>query len=638
MSSLITTDIIRYQHPDTSVSIRSHVLHPQSDITIICIIASGRESVTSVVEDHLLETISSTSWKHGEEDADFSFVTEKYNHFLSNLATTDEETVKIILAIERDGHLMVSSIGESEVILQEIDAIPTNIHEDTRGHHRFELISSGDIPLDSSVFIVSKSLEGILWDSFYSDCASTESAIFSEMTKEVFAREVEETVHIVRIRRSQSVSIRGGWSHIMMNGKVSNAGEKIQKIIQKILSHKKIRDLRESSLWFFHEKQNIFITLFFIVWVIIFFWLISYLISALFSITSSQTKDAKNQIIEANTLIESSQKLASNPSAFDASIKNAEKILTDLDSKQLYTKDVQDLRDKIEAMKKEIYDIQSVDLTRKKSLVPIDAEKNPPIGIYEREKKLLIIGAQWAITDFAIGDTTTKLKPYPSGEVALDYTVLDDGNFYILTESNRIIASRKSADISYINVTGQDWWEKADKIDTFNGNIYLWGKKEWQIYKHKPWLNGFSAKTPVLSNPSPGILDVGIDGGFYIIKNDQKIIRLLSSNSTQTWVLLNKIPGEYTIGKNPDSTKIIVRQELNYIYVLDGNRVWIFMPDAKRFQDIKSWTYIAQIELSTTDAIRDIAISRDGLIYILTSKGVYDLLFEFVDNNILLRQ
>jgi hypothetical protein len=154
--SLITTDIIRYHHPHTDISLRSHVFHPHTDITIICIIGSARENVTSVVEDHLLETISSTGWKHGEEDSDFSFVTEKYNHFLSNLAVSDEETVRIIFAVERDGHLMVSSIGVSEVILQEQGASPTNIHEDTSGHHRFELISSGEIPMNSSVFIVSK--------------------------------------------------------------------------------------------------------------------------------------------------------------------------------------------------------------------------------------------------------------------------------------------------------------------------------------------------------------------------------------------------------------------------------------------------------------------------------------------------
>jgi len=80
-------------------------------------------------------------------------------------------------------------------------------------------------------------------------------------------------------------------------------------------------------------------------------------------VTSGQTKDAKNQIIQAQNLLESSKKLTSNPPAFDATIKDTEKILSDLESKQLYVKDVQDIRDKIEAMKKEIYDIQVVELS-----------------------------------------------------------------------------------------------------------------------------------------------------------------------------------------------------------------------------------------------------------------------------------
>jgi hypothetical protein len=104
-------------------------------------------------------------------------------------------------------------------------------------------------------------------------------------------------------------------------------------------------------------------------------------------------------------------------------------------------------------MKKEIYDIQTIDLSKKTSLVPFDSSFVNPIGIYEREKKLFIIGKDRVITDYAISDTNLKIKSYPSGEIAHDYTVLEDGNFYILTESNRILASRKSADISYINVT-----------------------------------------------------------------------------------------------------------------------------------------------------------------------------------------
>ena len=636
MASLITTDIIRYQPSEYKKSLRSHVLHPHSDITIVCIIWSEKENVTSVVEDHFLETISSSEWKHGQEDSDFSFVTEKYNHFLSNLAVEDEKGVRIIFAVERDGRLMVSSIGECEVILQEDDVSPSSIHEDTRWHHRFELISSGEIPMNSSVFIVSKNLDGILGDSFYADCSESESGAFAETAKEVLSREVNDTVHMVRIRRSP-----WAWekkrSHSIKSSYWNEFKETLSSWLLKIGRSDKIRDIKSRWEWFFERKQSIFLVIFLITWLVIFFLLISYLITALFSVTWSQTKDAKNQIIQAKTLIEASQKLISNPVAFDASIQEAEKLLSELDGKKLYPKDTKELRDKIEAMKKEIYDIQTIDLTKRNSIIPLDIKGISPIGIFEKEKKLFIIGKQSTISDYAVGDTSMKNRSYPSGEVAKDYTVLEDGNFYILTESNRIIASRKSADISYISVTWQEWWENSDGISTFNGNIYLQNSSEGQVYKHKPWLNWFWAKSQVLSTPSPGILDVWIDWGFYVLKNDQKIIRLLWSSWTQTWIILNKIPWEYNVGKKAGNTKIIVRPEINYVYILDGDRVWVFLPDSKRFQDVRSWTYIAQIELSTIKPIQDIAVARDWLIYVLTEDSVYDIVFEFVDNNIILR-
>lgn len=204
MSSIITTDIIRYEQADSLRLVRSHVLHPQSDITIICIVSAEKENVISVVEDHFLETISSTEWKSGQEDSDFSYITEKYNHFLSRLAIADADTISILFAVERSGHLMVSSIGASEVILQEDDVSPSSIHEDTREHKRFELISSGDIPFGSSVFVASRNLEGIIGESFYSDCAHMENTSFADTAKEVLGRELHETIHVVRIRRSAS--------------------------------------------------------------------------------------------------------------------------------------------------------------------------------------------------------------------------------------------------------------------------------------------------------------------------------------------------------------------------------------------------------------------------------------------------
>lgn len=595
----------------------------------------------SVLEDHLLESISSTEWKYNDEDADFSYVTEKYNHFLTNLAHEDLIEIGVIFAVERNWRLMVSSIWDAEVILQEKNWSPINIHEDTRWHHSFELISSGDIPVNWSVFIVSQNLENKVWDTFYSDCAFTESTKFIETAREVLARDIQSTTHIVRIKHTpvsqwfswSKNNARKNWVTLKI---FDTLRDKIRNTLDKILSHPRWRNLKEDILIFFDEKYSIILSIFLILWVILFFALTSYLVSALFRISDGSTKDAKNQILEAKTLIESSQKLTTNPLLFDQTIDKAEWILNSLESKQLYIKDIQDLRNKVEAMKKEIYDIQSIDLNDRPSIIPFNPETLTPVWIYEKDKKLNIIGKQWTIQDYAIGDTGLQIKQYPSGETIKDYTIQDDGNFFFLTNSNRILASRKSAEITYINVTWQEGWENADGIATFNGNLYLWNKSEWQVYKHRPWINGFSQKSSVLLSPSEGIIDIAIDGGFYLLKSDQRIIRAVWWNGSATGLVLNNLPGDYTVWQNSQNTRIVTSWNLNYIYILDKNKVWIFLPDSKRFQDVRSWSYIAQIELSSKDKIVDIAVPRDGLMHVLSEKAAYSIGFEFVDNNIII--
>lgn len=41
-------------------------------------------------------------------------------------------------------------------------------------------------------------------------------------------------------------------------------------------------------------------------------------------------------------------------------------------------------------------------------------------------------------------------------------------------------------------------------------------------------MNGFSQKTEVLTTTLSGILDVGIDGGFYIVTDEPRIYRMIS--------------------------------------------------------------------------------------------------------------
>ncbi len=600
-------------------------------------IRSPKENVLSVIEDHFLESISSTEWKYGDEESDFSYVTEKYNHFLSNIAEEDVQSIHALFAVQRGVHIMVSTTGNMSALQRESDGTINRIHEDTIAHHQFDLISSGEIAIEGTLFFVSSDISNIVWDDFYNEVADLEREKFESIVQEILTRETKKTIHIIRISnrylREAGKGEKRRWSSqidILRNGFLEIGSR-----------------LSESNLWkniLFSiektfQKKNTAITIgFLIIGVIIFFGLLSFIISALFNATNTNSYDAKNQVLKAKTIIDETQKLSSNREAFENSIKQAETILTELKQKQLYIKDTTELSARIEAMKKEIYDIQTVDLKTRKSIMAFNATDISPLWVYEYGKKLTLLGKEWAITAYAPGEPLPKITPYPPWEEAIDYTVTEDGNFLLLTKNNRILASRKNAEVTYVNVTGQESWELSDAIHTFNGNIYLTNTKEWQLYKHKPGMNGFSQKTPVFTAPITGIKEVGIDGGFYVMTDSQKIFRIMNVKwYTQSGITLNKIPGEYSVGKNNKNVSLILQNNLKYIYILDGNRIWIFEPDTKRFQDIRSWNYIAQMELNTTEEIRSIAAPRDGTLYVVTNLGVYDINFEFVDNNIILR-
>lgn len=51
------SDIIRFTHPESTEILRSHLLHPSVDVSVIFMLASQDDSVISILEDHLLETI-----------------------------------------------------------------------------------------------------------------------------------------------------------------------------------------------------------------------------------------------------------------------------------------------------------------------------------------------------------------------------------------------------------------------------------------------------------------------------------------------------------------------------------------------------------------------------------------------------
>ena len=159
MSFTINCDIVRSNASKSTFFLRSHLLHPHDDIRIVFLLRAEAENILSVLEDHMLESISSTLWKKGEEEADFSFVTEKYNHFLKNFREEDIQGVHVLFAVIYDQHLIVSSIGKMCAILREADESLSIIHEASLKFFHFESFSSGEIPDNSTIFLTSEHLE-----------------------------------------------------------------------------------------------------------------------------------------------------------------------------------------------------------------------------------------------------------------------------------------------------------------------------------------------------------------------------------------------------------------------------------------------------------------------------------------------
>jgi hypothetical protein len=118
------------------------------------------------------------------------------------------------------------------------------------------------------------------------------------------------------------------------------------------------------------------------------------------------------------------------------------------------------------------------------------------------------------------------------------------------------------------------------------------------------------------------ILDLAIDGGIYILKLDGSMLKLFRSPSYRLESLsLNNLPKNYNfsnliVGNLPS---IQTQANLKYIYMLLDNRILIFKPNSLRFQDVKSLSYVGQIE-GKNRIIEKFYIENDGEVYFTDSQ------------------
>lgn len=625
---------IHYDIPEGTVHIRSHILHPRTSITIILGIQGEKDHILSVLEDHLLETISSTEWTHEESDQDFTFLTEHYNRFIKNLDSEDLDGVSVALWLLKGNHIILSTIGNACAVLVEHEEV-SKITSGEKQKIDFHSLTSGDISRDTTIFFSNSDIISALGEGVLVELSELKGEEFESAAYSIIARELHTPLHLVRIAQKQyhSDNQEKRWKQR------SIMPRKAAQLPTYIKNHQIITALRKkihnTSLHNNQTARYIFLGTGAMI-----IMLLLYTFFRGLSMGITQVSDeSKEKILTARTLIEESQKLKNNPTAFNAKIQEAREILFWLRNEQKYLTDTQELLGRIEALQKEAYDIQTIDLPKREVAVAGEANGLHPILTLSVNNKLIVAGDKKILTSYVPWTPIDTLIDYPQGDEAVSMDITDKGTPYILSKGKKLYTLNAQNVVIPVITGGKDTWEAGSAIHIYNNHIYLLSESGDQIYKYKPSGNGFASKTNVFSDVlSNKILDFSIDGGYYLLLEDGKIGRYISTKNTGIEGLtLNRIPeGTWNIDSTQKS-QIIGTERLSYVYIRNGKRLWVFQPNSRRYQDITALEYIAQLELQSPDEIRDISIPRDGTFLISTSHNVYSVQFEIVDGKLVLK-
>jgi hypothetical protein len=75
------------------------------------------------------------------------------------------------------------------------------------------------------------------------------------------------------------------------------------------------------------------------------------------------------------------------------------------------------------------------------------------------------------------------------------------------------------------------------------------------------------------------------------LKNDLKLYKFFSNPYKLENIRLNNIPKTF-LRENNSKIKITARKDLNYVYILLNNKIWIFKPNTPFYNKVVSLKYL----------------------------------------------
>lgn len=592
------------------------------------------ELVTNNIVEYIIDRISITNTYK-----DFSTALENINGFIKTWKQDTEKEVQldIFISILNKNTLIFSNIWKASCYLLNKDSELIEITDkDTQKTH-FDFISNGELKDEDFIIFSNINLLKHLSKSDILDGITSENSvkIFNENIQGILSKEILTHNTYVTSLKYQTYK-----NQTKQNPHVAMIQEKYMDLLDNTYIKKAL-----ASLLMLKDKCHIqsrhATNWIFLVGISIALFLLYTTLSGIINVSSENEEKeiAKNNIVVAKNFVRIASENIGNTQAFENNISQAEQAISEIEQQQVFLNDISKLHDDINVLKKQFNKIETFISGSNNELY--SGELKNALKIIKSNYKPYIITKKWVIgpilwKSWAQNYLFTSLE---ENEYFVDATSIGN-NLYILTNTSKIVRFTSNGYFSFMDVSGQQTWEKSKQISTYAQNIYLLGAGDSQIYKHTLWAKSFSKATPYLNNEDLAqiwnIESIGIDGWFYILKEDLSVVKFYSSPTYRLEkIVLNKLPKNYN---KEEGSKIELKatQNSNYVYMLLNNKIWVFEANTKRYQDTKSLTYVWQIEWEKEE-ILDFNIENDRILTVLNTQGLYKLEFEISDGKLLLR-
>lgn len=573
---------------------------------------------------------------------DFSVALENINSFLGTWEQDGEKIkgLSAIIAILDKKSLLFSTLWAPSCYLINSQREVIEVTDKEENRKDFGFISSGDIGDNEIVVFGTTRILDYLSKSDLKDGIETGNLEgFTKNIKNILTTEKPgKNVWVIAFQNNRRFE-----EEEAKESKIAFLGYKMMQLLDNNITKSIVASFMRIKIRFPEQTKK---SKNYIFWlgILICFFVLYYILSSFIHITSGtkNIEEAQTSLLKAKEYMRLASDNINNSELFSMNIESSEKLIDDIKTRGLFLSDVAKIQDDISILKKQFNGIETFQ-TEEKNTLYTSPTSLWSIKVVDLSNKTYIVTKNSIIGPIISGKTPEifTFAEIAAGDSFIDASVFET-DILLMTKLGKVVRFARGNFFSYVDVTDQPTWEQSNSIDSYATNIYLLNKERTQILRHKKVGTKFDAGFPYLSEEDAltfgKISALAVDGGIYVLKGDLSLVKIFRTPTYRVEsIVLNKLPKNYDRDPTKNATvEIYARQDLNYVYMLLDNKILVFEPNSKRYQDVKSLTYIGQIEGKWFD-IQDFSVDKDGIVFVLSDTGLYKMDFEINEGNLIVR-